>query len=472
MIYPSKKEFIDLSKKGNLIPVYKEIVADMETPVSAYKKIESEYSFLLESVEGGEKQARYSFLGSCPKERLFKLDSINDVRKILGKYKLVELPNLPTFCGGLVGYIGYDAVREIEKLPNKNPDDLKFPVIQFMLADTLLVFDHLKHKIVIIANAYVEGNVQKAYKDACLKIEKIQLKLKKPIKLSREEFEIPTTPKKSLKVRSNLTKAEYEAMVLKAKEYIKAGDIIQVVPSQRFETKCTAAPLDVYRVLRIINPSPYMYYLRMGELSIVGSSPEVMVRLEKGKATLRPIAGTRRRGKDEDEEAMLSKELLASTKEKAEHIMLVDLGRNDLGRVCDYGSVKVTECMTIEKYSHVMHIVSNVSGKLRSGKDAVDLFRAAFPAGTVSGAPKVRAMEIIDELENVRRGIYAGTVGYFSFNGDLDSGIAIRTILIHKGKAYVQAGGGVVADSDPEEEYNETVNKAKALLSAIELANA
>ena len=473
MYYPSEKEFIKLSKKGNLIPVYKEIVADMETPVSAYKKIENEYSFLLESVEGGEKIARYSFLGTCRRSLVKNPKSFEEVREILKQYQPVKVPGLPRFHGGLVGYVSYDMVREIESRlveTDKNPDDLKLPLMQFLLTDTILAFDHIKHKILIISNAHLKNDPRQAYQEACSKIDALEKKLKKTLKLEREEFEIPARPSKKLKVKSNLSPKEFKTMVKKAKEYIRAGEIIQVVLSQRFEAKCDADPFSVYRVLRIINPSPYMYYIKLGDLKIVGSSPEVMVRLERGVATLRPIAGTRRRGKNEEEDAKLMEDLLASKKERAEHIMLVDLGRNDLGRVCEYGSVKVTEEMVIEKYSHVMHIVSNVAGKLKPGKGAVDLIRACFPAGTVSGAPKVRAMEIIDELENIRRGPYAGSVGYFSFSGDLDTAITIRTILIKDNRAYVQAGAGIVADSVPEREYQETINKARALLSAIEIS--
>jgi anthranilate synthase component 1 len=469
MFYPDEKEFIKLSKKGNLIPVYKEIVTDLETPVSAFKKIESEYSFLLESIEGGEKIARYSFLGTCQKSRVTSPESFEEIRKFLKQYRAVPVPGLPRFYGGLVGYVSYDAVRLIEDIPDKNPDELKLPLMQFMLADTVLAFDHIKHKILIIANAHVAGDPKKAYKLACKRIREMEKKLNRRLGAESEELAVPSVSFAKFKAKSNVTQAEYEAMVRKAKKYINAGDVIQVVPSQRFTTELAAEPFDVYRRLRVFNPSPYMYYLKLGPVKIIGSSPEVMVRLEKGQATVRPIAGTRPRGKSDEEDKKLMLELLASKKERAEHVMLVDLGRNDLGRVCDFGSVKVTEEMVIEKYSHVMHIVSNVTGKLRRNMDAVDLIKATFPAGTVSGAPKVRAMEIIDELENVKRGLYAGSVGYFSFSGDLDTGIAIRTILVRGKKAYIQAGGGVVADSDPGKEYQETVNKARALIAAAEL---
>ncbi|MDD5382273.1 MAG: anthranilate synthase component I [Candidatus Margulisbacteria bacterium] len=471
MYYPNKQEFIRLSKRGNLIPVYKEIVADMETPVSAYRKIEDKYSFLLESVEGGEKIARYSFLGASHESRVASLGSLEEIRELLRQYKPVKVEGLPRFHGGLVGYVGYDMIREIEDIPDKNPDDLKLPPLLFILTDTILAFDHLKHKIIIISNAEVKGNPGKAYKEACLKIDQLERKLKKPLKLEQEELEIPLSTRSKLPINSNMTQKQYEAIVKKAKDHIRAGDVIQVVLSQRFETACSADPFNVYRVLRTINPSPYMYYLRLGELKVAGSSPEVMVRFEGGEATVRPIAGTRRRGVNEQEDKKLAKELLASVKERAEHLMLVDLGRNDLGRVCEFGSVKVTEEMVIEKYSHVMHIVSNVTGRLKKTKDAVDLLMATFPAGTVSGAPKVRAMEIIDELENVRRGPYAGCVGYFGFSGELDTCITIRTILFKGKKAYIQVGAGIVADSVPSQEYKETVNKATAMLRAIELTS-
>jgi anthranilate synthase component 1 len=339
-----------------------------------------------------------------------------------------------------------------------------------LLTDTILAFDHVKHKILIISNAEVKGDAAKAYREACAKIDQLEKALKKPLKLAAEEFEIPAAPKKRIRFLSNMKQREYEKIVNRAKEYIRAGDIIQTVLSQRFEVECAVDPFKVYRVLRTINPSPYMYYLKFGKVKLVGSSPEVMVRLENGQATVRPIACTRPRGQDEATDKVMAEQLLASEKERAEHIMLVDLGRNDLGRVCDYSTVKVTAEMAIERYSHVMHLVSNVTGQLSKGKDAVDLLRATFPAGTVSGAPKVRAMEIIDALENRRRGPYAGCVGYFGFSGELDSCITIRTILFKGDRAYVQAGAGIVADSSPAKEYAETVNKAAALLKAIELA--
>ncbi len=467
MYFPSKQDFVKLAKKGNLIPVYKEIVADLETPVSAYKKIAGEYSFLLESVEGGENIARYSFLGSCRSQDVHSLTTFAEVEKILARFQPVLVGGLPRFHGGLVGYVAYDMIREIEKIPDRNKDDLKLPLMQFLFTDTLLAFDHVKRKIIIISNARVGADPLGDYEAACRKIDQLERKLRRPLPQDRP---LSTRSVKKTSFRSNFTRQAFEKIVGRAKEYIKAGEIIQVVPSQRFETVCRAEPFDVYRNLRTINPSPYMYFFKLGKMQFAGSSPEVMVRLEGDTATVRPIAGTRPRGKNEAEDQKLSKELLASDKERAEHIMLVDLGRNDLGRVCDYGSVKVTEEMTVEKYSHVMHLVSNVSGRIRKGLGAVDLLKATFPAGTVSGAPKVRAMAIIDELENRRRGLYAGCVGYFGFSGEMDTCIAIRTILFKGNKAYIQAGGGIVADSQPAKEYDETVNKAKALLKAIELS--
>lgn len=491
MYHPTKNEFVKLSKKGNLIPVYKEIIADLETPVSAFEKIampdgrqEGEYSYLLESVEGGEKIGRYSFLGSNPvlmvkskgnkieitsKGKTTKLegDPINALKKIMSMYKPVKIKGLPRFHGGLVGYLGYDIVRYLEKLPDKNPDDLKLPDMQFLLTDTILAFDHINHKISIISNVLVEGSPGKAYEAAIKKIEALEKKLVKPAKTASD---IELGRERKLKLDSNFTKPGFEKIVQRAKKYVESGDIIQAVLSQRFSTKVKGDNFRIYRILRTLNPSPYMYYLKFGDLALIGTSPEVMVRLENRVATIRPIAGTRKRGATEEEDLALEKELLADEKEKAEHIMLVDLGRNDLGRVCRFNTVKINQLMSIEKYSHVMHIVSDISGTLMQDKGGFDLIRASFPAGTVTGAPKVRAMEIIDELENLRRGPYAGAVGYFSFYGDLDTCITIRTILVKGHTAYVQAGAGIVADSIPSKEYEETINKAKAMLKAVELS--
>lgn len=486
--HPTKKEFLALAKKGNLIPVYAEITADFETPLSCYMKIDDDdYSFLLESVEGGERIARYSFLGSEPSlvfssrgnsvtvrrgddvKNFTARDPIEELRKLMSAYRVVDVRGLPRFFGGFVGYLGYDMVRFTERIPNNNIDDLKVPDCLFMLTDTILIFDHVDHKIKVVSNAHVAGDPALAYEESVEKIESIVADLKsapdKSKYLSSEKGR-----RGAPKFKSNFTKKEFESAVRRSKEYIKAGDIIQVVLSQRLETDVSVHPFQIYRALRSINPSPYMYYLKLDDFSIVGSSPEIMVRCEDGFVELRPIAGTRPRGKTEAEDARLSEELLKDPKERAEHIMLVDLGRNDIGRVCDYKTVKVSELMTVEKYSHVMHIVSDVSGRLKKGKDMFDVVRAAFPAGTVTGAPKVRAMEIIDELENRRRKTYAGSVGYFSFSGNLDTCITIRTMLIKDGKAYIQAGAGLVADSVPSREYVETLNKARALVRAIEMA--
>ncbi len=489
MFQPSLQEFKEKAKKGNLIPVYREILADMETPVSAFAKIDDgRHSFLLESMEGGEKWARYSFLGSRPSvvvrsfgrtvevirngktEKLsFDRDPLDAIKKVLSEYKPVPDPTLPRFFGGAVGFMGYDVVRFFEDLPGGNKKGLDIPDIFFMITDTLVIFDNITHMIKVVSNAHVNGKtVTAAYKEATEKIDAIVKKLKGRVRGQGSGVRGRKTKSKPLK--SNFTQPQYEQVVLKAKEYIKAGDIFQVVPSQRFQTKITIEPFEIYRALRIINPSPYMYFLRCGDTTIAGASPEVMVRLEGDRIDLRPIAGTRRRGATEEEDQALAAELLADPKERAEHIMLVDLGRNDVGRVSEPGSVNVSELMVIERYSHVMHIVSNVRGKISGGRDAYDVIRASFPAGTVSGAPKIRAMEIIDELEPTRRGPYAGAVGYFGFSGNMDTCITIRTLIIKNGTAYIQAGGGVVADSDPASEYQETVNKAKAMMRAVEMA--
>jgi anthranilate synthase component 1 len=465
MFYPSEAEFIKLSKKGNLIPVYTEVIADLETPVSAFLKIETEDSFLLESVENGEKIARYSFIGSSPFLKFTaKKDPFAELKKVLSKYRPVTYEGLPPFHGGAVGYFNYDSIRCIENIPARNKDELKLPLAQFLLTDTLLAFDHVKHRILVIANAQVKKDPKQAYRQAQQRIKKLIQKLKKPLKSTA----LIDLPEKDVKVPpSNFSPKEFETIVEKAKEYIKAGDIFQVVPSQRFTKAFEGDAFDIYRRLRSVNPSPYMFYLKFGATRMVGSSPEILVQLQGRTARVRPLAGTRPRGETQEQDLALEKELLSDTKERAEHIMLVDLGRNDLGRVCDPGTVQVSDQMTIERYSHVMHIVSNVQGTLQKDKDGFDLLRATFPAGTVSGAPKVRAMEIIDELENTARGLYAGCVGYFDFSGNLDHCIAIRTILVKNNKAYVQAGVGVVADSDPRREYEESLNKAKAMLKCL-----
>ncbi len=489
--FPDKKEFLRLAKKGNLIPVYREILADLETPVSSFMKIgDNPYSYLLESVEGGEKIARFSFLGGAP-SRVFKSkgrtisvrtprggekiyrtqhDPLYELEKLLAKFRQVSLPGLGPFSGGAVGYLGYDTVRFIEKIPNKNKDTLNIPDALFIFTDTLFIFDHLRKKVKVVSNVFLDDfkDAASAYAHAVDKIES-EIRRLKSFDAKRLSPSVPG-PKALPRIESNMKRPAFEKAVLKAKRYIRSGDIFQVVLSQAFRTRMDSNPFDVYRALRSINPSPYMFYLNCDGFQLVGSSPEVHVRCEGRKAALRPIAGTRRRGKNAAEDARLEKELLADPKERAEHLMLVDLGRNDLGRVCEYESVKVSEFMTVERYSHVMHLVSHVEGKLRRDRSLFDLVRATFPAGTISGAPKVRAMEIIDELENQKRGFYSGIVGYFSYSGNLDSCIAIRTILVKDRLATVQAGAGVVADSNPGREYQETVNKAKAMFKAIEAA--
>lgn len=498
MYYPSKREFIKLAKKGNLIPVYQEVLADLQTPMSAFIRIaESKYAYLLESIEGTERIARYSFLGGDPSlvftskgekleifedSRTKKFNAKNplaEIKKILEKYKFVSVNGLPRFCGGMVGYIGYDMVRCFEprlKIKKHNPsDDLNLPDALFMLTDTIIIFDHLRQRIKIVSNAYIKNpkarkkELEKVYDEAVKKIELIFIKLKKPLR--RDSLQSLEKGKESkFKIRSNFTEKGFKKIVSKAKQYIKAGDIIQVVLSQRFQTQTKSSPLSIYRALRSLNPSPYMYCLKLKDFSIIGSSPELLVRCEGNDVEVRPIAGTRKRGRDEKEDKQLAQSLINDPKEKAEHIMLVDLGRNDIGRVSKFGSVKVSEFMTIEKYSHVMHIVSGVQGKLKGGKDGFDAVASIFPAGTVTGAPKIRAMEIIDELEKIRRGPYAGLVGYFSFSGNVDTCITIRTIIVKGNHAFIQAGAGIVADSNPKQEYRETINKAKAALLAIEMA--
>lgn len=494
MYSPSLKEFLELSKQANLIPVYKEINADLDTPVSAFLKIDkSDYAFLFESVEGQEKIARYSFLGSNP-ALIFKSNGRNieilqpdtksaqrfvtqsspveEIKKIMSAFKPAAVKGLPRFYGGMVGFIGYDAVRFFENIPDKNPDDLKTEEFVFMLTDTILIFDHINHTIKIVSNCVLpdKGNrltseeLTAVYESAVQKIEAIRNDFNKPVK--EKAAPVKNISRKN-KITSNYTKAQFEDIITRAKGYIKKGDIIQVVLSQRFKIHIDKKPFDIYRNLRSINPSPYMFFLKLKDIVLAGASPEILVRCEDNIVETRPIAGTKPRGTTEEEDALLEKELLNSLKERAEHIMLVDLGRNDLGRVCKSGSVKVSDFMTVEKYSHVMHLVTDITGLLDPKYDIYDVLRAGFPAGTVSGSPKIRAMEIIDELENTKRGPYAGCVGYFSFSQNLDTCITIRTIVIKDDFAYVQAGAGIVADSVASKEYLETLNKAKALMEAI-----
>jgi anthranilate synthase component 1 len=478
--------FLELTKESTIVPVYREVLVDTETPVSAYLKIRGRdrYSFLLESVEGGEKVARYSFLGVDPflifrsrgrsidiedrrrrtVER-FEGDPIMELRRLTERYRSPHLKGLPRFTGGAVGYLAYDAVRLVEKIPDTGIDDLSVDDVVFMFFDTILAFDNIAHKGILISNVQTDGGDLRAkYEGAVRKLDDLQWALRQPVDLSQRKGS------GKIDVRSNTEKAGYLETVRRCKEYIAAGDIFQVVPSQRFATPISVGSFDIYRMLRVVNPSPYMFHITLGNIDLVGASPELLVRVEDGKVTIRPIAGTRRRGETEEEDLVLEHELLTDEKERAEHLMLVDLGRNDVGRVALYASVKVTEFMIIERYSHVMHIVSNVEGRLKPGMDRFDALFAGFPAGTVSGAPKIRAMEIIDEMEPTRRGVYAGAVGYIDFSGNLDTCIALRTMVIRDGMAYVQAGGGVVADSVPESEYQETVNKARALIRAIEMA--
>lgn len=486
MYFPDVDTFRALGARGNLIPVCREIMADMDTPVSAFRKLDDgRYAFLLESIEGGEKWARYTFLGASPSTVIRSRgntveiitngetravttdDPLGFVRDFLARFRPVEIPGLPRFFGGAVGYLGYDMVRHFERLPTDKPAVIGAWDSCFLITDTIVIFDNMRQKITVVSNAHLdEGvSVEAAYADAVARIEGIIARLKAPL---------PPQPAaaaaRKVSFSSNVTREAFEDAVERAKEYVRAGDIIQVVLSQRFSGELTVDPLDIYRVLRTLNPSPYMFFLRLDDTLVVGASPEVMVRREGSRVELRPIAGTRPRGATPERDEQLAEELLADPKERAEHVMLVDLGRNDLGRVCRTGTVKVSELMVIERYSHVMHIVSNVQGELAEGRDAFDVVRATFPAGTLSGAPKVRAMEIIDELEPVRREVYGGAVGYFSFSGTMDLAIAIRTLVIRDGVVHLQAGAGIVADSDPASEYQETVNKAMAVVKAIETA--
>ncbi len=556
MYKPTLEEAKKLKSKGNLLPVYREINADMETPVSAYLKIaRGNYSFLLESVEGGERLARYSFLGTEPAKVLTtgitgkdKVNSQDDVpphlnplprggeenkkkkvttphneilrysstelrvnaqddsgdpllviEKEFKKFKPIAVDGLPRFHGGMVGYLSYEVARYFEKLPSPAADPLNLPESRLMLADTLLVFDHLSHKIKVVAHAYLNGDVEKSYKQAIDKIESLVARLKQPIVEPKETLrpsyakategkqaqdergKVKATLRPSYakategrqaqgKAEQNLMQAQYEEIVTKMKKRIYDGDIIQGVPSLRLAKSTKASPFAIYRALRSINPSPYMYFLHLDDIYIVGASPELLVRVEDGIVSNHPIAGTRPRGKDNGEDKALEEELKNDEKERAEHVMLVDLARNDVGRISEPGTVQVTQFMDVERYSHVMHLVSHVQGKLREGLTQYDALRACFPAGTVSGAPKIRAMEIIAELEPDKRGPYAGAVGYFDFSGNIDTAIAIRTIVIKDGTAYVQAGAGIVADSVPANEYRECLNKMQATLAAIDQA--
>lgn len=475
MYYPTLEELKRL-KGGdyNLIPICREIVADLETPVSAYLKINRGYSFLLESIEGGERLARYSFIGTDPYRILVtkKEDKVNPLPLItaeLNKYKVVPVYDLPRFCGGAVGYLSYEVATHFEKLPSPVKDPLELPESMFMFVDTLLVFDHVTHKIKVLSHVRLDSDTEKSYYKAVEKIEALIARLKQSLPKAKAEYK-KVDAQSNGGISSNFTQEQFEASVEKAKEYITAGEAIQVVLSQRLERPTIAEPFEIYRALRTLNPSPYMFFLDFKDFYLLGASPEILVRVEDGIVMTRPLAGTRPRGENPTADALLEQELRNDEKEKAEHVMLVDLGRNDIGRISEPGTVEVSKLMEVERYSHVMHLVTHVQGKLKCGLTPFDALQACFPAGTVSGAPKIRAMEIIAELEPDRRGPYAGAVGYFSLSGNMDMAITIRSMIAKNGIAYVQAGCGIVYDSIPEREFTETVNKAKALLESINQA--
>jgi anthranilate synthase component 1 len=490
-VTPSLDEFLALAKQGNVIPVFAELVGDCETPVSAFKKFSRcAYSFLFESTEKNDVSGRFSFVGFEPRiiiksvgrdirivrdgiEERFSTtsDPLDELRKLMARHQFVSHPDLPRFVGGAVGFLGYEAIRFFEpKVPTAREDDLQLPEMIFMLTGNVLIFDHRLRTLKVVVNAFLDdGAPEKVYAHAVESMDSIMQQLAAPT-------DLPLVPialdEKQLMPRSNFRREEFERAVERAKEYIRAGDIFQVVLSQRFESPFKGEPLDFYRCLRFINPSPYMFCLNFGDdFALVGSSPEMHVRLTGDTVEIRPIAGTSPRGLTTAQDERNAAELLADPKERAEHIMLVDLARNDVGRVAEFGSVRVTEFMGIERYSHVMHIVSNVIGRCRAGCSAFDVVRATFPAGTVSGAPKIRAMQIISELENVRRGCYAGAIGYFGFDGNIDSCIALRCAVLKNGQAYFQAGAGIVADSNPQREYEETVSKARAMMKALAMAS-
>ena len=489
-IHPSKEAFARLATQGNVIPVYTDLMADFETPVSAYAKLkEAGPSYLLESIEGGERLSRYSFIGCRPRKVLAcgpvsteirttgapvktvptPQDPLTLVEAEMTGYRPVTLPGLPRFTGGAVGFIGYEYVTRIEpSVPAAPADELKMPLLYFMFSDSLLIFDRAKQTLRLCVNAHVKDDPAGAYDAAVAELNTLFELLRKPRELAPAPL---IEPAKVTVPPGNFTQARFEHAVEAGKEFIRSGDIIQFVPSQRFTRPFGGTPLDLYRALRTVNPSPYMFILDTGDFAIVGASPEVHVRLTDGRVEIRPIAGTRKRGATPAEDAALETELLADEKERAEHLMLVDLARNDIGRVCTYGSITVPEMMVVERYSHVMHIVSQVEGTIAPGHTAYDLMRATFPAGTVSGAPKIRAMQIIAQSEPSQRGFYAGALGYFGYDGNLDSCIMLRTALLKDGKLHIQAGAGVVADSVPASEYQETVSKASALLKAAEIAS-
>lgn len=492
MISPdSFEDFLELAGNGTVVPLVRTVTADLLTPVSAYLRIErhSPYAFLLESIEGGEKIARYSFLGCAPhtivrargnevlvegvgqEVQVRREPMLEVLRELMKTHRPVKRSGLPPFSGGAVGFFGYDTVRWFEELPSKAVKDLEIDTAVVMFFSSLLAFDHVKHQIQIIANVFTHGEtggpaLRERFNTACQEISRLEAALASPL-------ELPPSGNRTepLDVRSNMSREQYAGAISRIKEYIKAGDAFQVVFSQRFTTRISTHPFQVYRALRVVNPSPYMFFLKLGgSETLLGASPEMLVRSTGRRLEYRPIAGTYPRGLTEAEDENFASQLLADEKERAEHVMLVDLGRNDLGRVAEYGSVKVDQLMIVERFSHVMHLVSVLSATLREGLDCFDAFSAVFPAGTVSGAPKVRAMEIIDELEPTRRGAYAGGVVYFDYSGNLDSCIALRTMYVSGSQAYIQAGGGIVADSEPEREFQETVNKSRALIRALEMS--
>ena len=495
MYTPSLGQFLAAAKEYNLIPVYREVFADLETPISVFMKLclDDPGAFLLESVEGGERVARYSFCGCrpflslehrdgttrvvegfvepgepAPPSRVLQGSPLQHLRELMAGFRPAAAPNLPRFYGGAVGFLGYDVVRYVENLPGAPADDRSLPDALFQVHELVAIFDHFKHRLAIVVNTRPGHDPQGAYRHAQALLDRAVERMRLPLPVAPGP---PPAPRpRKLAATANVTRETFEAGVRKVKEYIAAGDAFQVVLSQRLQTQVRARPLDIYRVLRTVNPSPYMFYLSFGDRKIIGASPEMMVRVEDGIAEMRPIAGTMPRGRDEDEDRVNENRLLTDEKERAEHVMLVDLGRNDLGRVCEYGSVEVKELMRVERYSHVMHIVSDVQGRLKAGRDVIDAIAATFPAGTLSGAPKVRAMQIIDELETTKRGPYGGAVGYIAFTGNMDTCITIRTMVLQGATAYVQAGAGIVADSDPSREYEECLNKAAALIRALEIA--
>jgi len=493
-VQPTFAEFRRLAGQGNVVPVYRTVVADLLTPVSAFLKLvplrqsrsrARPYHFLLESVEGGERIGRYTFFGvdpfqvvACRAGRIMvsrgahqeeETGSIFDyLRQVGTRYRPVAVPGLPPFAAGAVGYVAYEAVRQLERLPARVPPDVELDDAVFMYFSTLLALDHVQHRLFLISNVLTEegaGSLSAKYDAAVRELEQLDRALARPLRLPRSAH-----LRGPLRVRSNMTRERYQSMVKRAKEYIRAGDIFQVVLSQRLEVPMRVPAFQVYRALRVVNPSPYMYFLRLGDATILGSSPEMLVKVTRREVEYRPIAGTRPRGRTDEEDQRLEGELKSDEKERAEHIMLVDLGRNDIGRVCEFSTVRAEEVMFVERYSHVMHLVSRLRGRLRPDADSYRALAACFPAGTLSGAPKVRAMEIIDELEPTRRGLYGGAVLYLDFSGNLNSCIVIRTVLIKNQRAYLQAGAGIVADSVPALEFEESMNKAKAMLKAFEIA--